>query len=74
VREQVETTLRELLIPLFAADGGTVELVGVSDGVVKLRFGGAYRGCPSVAFTVQGFVLPALRKAFGREVRVEIVP
>jgi NFU1 iron-sulfur cluster scaffold homolog, mitochondrial len=74
VREQVETTLRELLVPLFAADGGTVELVGVNDGVVQLRFGGAYRGCPSVAFTVQGFVLPALRKAVGREVRVEVLP
>ena len=61
-------------MPLFAADGGTVELVGVHDNVVQLRFGGTYRGDPSVAFTVQGFVLPALRKTVGREVRVEVVP
>lgn len=74
VKEQIETTLREQLTPLFAIDGGTVELVGVHDDTVQLRFGGAYRGCPSVAFTVSGFVLPALRKALGRDVQVEVIP
>jgi Fe-S cluster biogenesis protein NfuA len=74
VREQIEATLRELLTPLFSVDGGTVELVGIHDATVQLRFGGAYRGCPSVAFTVSGFVLPALRKTLGREVRGEGVP
>lgn len=74
VKDQIETTLRDQLTPLFAIDGGTVELVGVQDGTVRLRFGGTYRGCPSVAFTVSGFVLPALRKALGRDVQVEVVP
>lgn len=74
VKDQIETTLRDLLMPLFAIDGGTVELVGVHDNTVRLRFGGVYRGCPSVAFTVSGFVLPALRKVLGRDVQVEVVP
>ncbi len=64
----------EVLAPLFAAEGGTVELVDVRDGVVLLRFGGSYRGCPSVPFTVAGFVVPALRQATGSDVRVEILP
>ena len=73
VRDQIETMLRDVLVLLFAAEGGTVELVSVKDGVVSLRFGGAYRGCPSVAYTVQSFVLPALRHATGADVRVEVL-
>jgi Fe-S cluster biogenesis protein NfuA len=73
VREQIETMLREVLTPLFAADGGTVELVSVKDGVVQLRFGGSYRGCPSVSYTIQSFVVPALRHATGADVRVEVL-
>lgn len=66
--------LREVLSPLFAAEGGTVELVSVQqDGLVQLRFGGAYRGCPSVAYTVNSFVLPALRHATGSDIRVEVL-
>ena len=74
MREQIETTIRELLTPLFEAEGGTIELVDVHEDVVLLRFGGAYRGCPSVPSTVAGFVLPAFRQAVGNEVRIEIVP
>ncbi|MET0341743.1 MAG: NifU family protein [Polyangiales bacterium] len=74
MKDQIETMLRDQLTPLFAIDGGTVELVGVRDGVVQLRFGGTYRGCPSVAFTVSGFVAPALRKTLGRDMQVEVVP
>jgi Fe-S cluster biogenesis protein NfuA len=66
VRDQIET--------LFAAEGGTMELVSVQNGVVQVRFGGAYRGCPSIAFTVSGFVLPALRQAAGGDVRIDVLP
>ncbi len=74
MREQIETVMREVLTPLFAADGGTMELVAVKDGVVQVRFGGAYRGDPSVAYTVSGFVLPAFRQAVGGDVRVDVLP
>jgi Fe-S cluster biogenesis protein NfuA len=73
VREQIESTLREVLKPLFEAEGGTVELVDIRDDVVLLRFGGSYRGCPSVPYTVAGFVLPAFRSATGSEFRVEVI-
>ena len=51
-----------------------MELVSVRDGVVQVRFGGAYRGCPSVSYTVSGFVLPALRHAVGGDLRVDVLP
>lgn len=66
--------IREVLTPLFSAEGGSMELVSVKDGVVQVRFGGAYRGCPSISYTVSGFVLPALRQAVGGDVRVDVLP
>jgi Fe-S cluster biogenesis protein NfuA len=73
MREQIEKVIRELLSPLFAKEGGTIELVDVRDDVVRLRLSGAYRGCPSSSFMVSGFVLPAFRQAVGRDVRVEVL-
>lgn len=66
--------IREVLSPLFAAEGGTIELVEVRDGRVQVRMGGAYRGCPSVPYTVAAIVTPALRQATGGEVHVEVLP
>ena len=73
VKEQIETLIREVLSPLFEADGASLELVDVADGLVRLRFGGTYRGCPSVPYTLEGVVLPALRRATGQDVQVEVV-
>ena len=73
MREQIETVIREVLSPLFEADGASVELVDIDDTVVKLRLGGTYRGCPSVPYTLEGVVLPALQQAVGHELKVELV-
>jgi len=73
VHEKLDHVVREVLAPLFEADGASVEVVESSQGVVKLRFGGAYRGCPSAHFTFEGVVVPALRQALG-DVRVELLP
>lgn len=73
VRDQIETLIREVLSPLFEADGASVELVDIDDKVVRLRLGGTYRGCPSVPYTLEGILIPALRRAAGADVRVELV-
>jgi Fe-S cluster biogenesis protein NfuA len=73
VREQIENVIRDVLSPLFAAEGGTIELVDVQASVVQLRFGGAYRGCPSVPFMVASFVLPALKQTVGDDLRIEVL-
>jgi Fe-S cluster biogenesis protein NfuA len=73
VREQIELVIRDVLTPLFAREGGTIELVDVRDNVVRVRLLGAYRGDPSASFMVSGYVLPALRQAVGNEVRVELL-
>jgi len=52
MREKVETVLNEIR-PALLADGGDVELVDVSDGVVTLRLTGACNGCPMAVMTLR---------------------
>jgi Fe-S cluster biogenesis protein NfuA len=53
VPERVERVLK-LIRPAVQADGGDVELVGVTDdGVAEVRFHGACVGCPSSTITLQ---------------------
>ncbi len=52
MREKVEATLAQIR-PALQADGGDVELVDVSEGVVKLRLQGACAGCPMATMTLR---------------------
>jgi len=52
MREKVETTLAQIR-PTLQADGGDVELVDVTDGVVKLKLKGACAGCPMSTMTLK---------------------
>jgi Fe-S cluster biogenesis protein NfuA len=42
--------------PYLRSHGGGVELVGVSDGLVRLRMQGSCQSCPSSALTLKGAV------------------
>jgi len=42
--------------PALQMDGGDVEFLGVSDGVVRVRLLGACGGCPMALMTLVGFV------------------
>ena len=50
--EQVNEVLQDIR-PVLQADGGDVELVGVDDGVVKVRLTGACGGCPMSQMTLK---------------------
>jgi Fe-S cluster biogenesis protein NfuA len=53
IRERVQNVIN-LIRPAVQADGGDIELVGVTDeGVVQIRFHGACHGCPSSTMTLQ---------------------
>ena len=52
MREKVEAVLKQVR-PNLIADGGDVELVDASDGVVKLRLIGACGGCPMASMTLR---------------------
>jgi len=52
MKEKVEAVLAQIR-PALQADGGDVELVDVSEGVVKLKLRGACSGCPMATITLQ---------------------
>ncbi len=59
--EQVEEVL-DTIRPGLIADGGNVELVDVTDGIVKLRLQGACAGCPMSQMTLRMGIERELRK------------
>jgi len=54
-KEKVEAVLARIR-PALQADGGDVELVDVSDGVVKLKLKGACGSCPMATMTLQNVI------------------
>jgi len=61
MREKVEEALAEIR-PALQADGGDVELVDVSQGVVKLKLKGACAGCPVATMTLKQGIERLLKK------------
>ena len=61
MRLQLETALDDIRISL-QADGGDVELVGVDDGIVKLKLHGACQKCPGIHMTLAMTIEPVLKE------------
>ncbi len=70
--EQVQAVLDKIR-PALQADGGDVELVGVEDGVVKVKLTGACRGCPMSQITLANGVERVLKQELPDVERVEPV-
>jgi Fe-S cluster biogenesis protein NfuA len=70
LRERVRGAL-DSVRPYLLAHGGGVELVGIEDGVVRLRLEGACHGCPSSAVTLRHAVEDAVMKAAPDVERIE---
>jgi len=64
----------ELIRPAVQADGGDIELVGITDArIVQIRFLGACVGCPSLEITLQLGIERNLRKHVPEVAGVEAV-
>jgi Fe-S cluster biogenesis protein NfuA len=61
IKKSVELAL-EKIRPLLQRDGGDIELVEVTDGVVKVRLTGACKGCPMSQMTLKQGVEKMLLK------------
>jgi Fe-S cluster biogenesis protein NfuA len=70
VSQRVSGALDEVR-PYLLAHGGGVELLGVDEGVVRLRLEGACNGCPSSALTLKSAVEEAIHKAAPDVERIE---
>jgi Fe-S cluster biogenesis protein NfuA len=72
LRQKVEAVL-DRIRPALMMDGGNVELVDVSEGVVTLRLLGACHGCPSATMTLQYGIEQALKEQIPEVERVVAV-
>jgi Fe-S cluster biogenesis protein NfuA len=61
MREKVEEALNQIR-PNLQADGGDVELVDITDGIVKLRLKGACGSCPMSTLTLNRVVEQILKE------------
>ncbi len=61
LKQAIEKAL-EKVRPLLQRDGGDIELVEVTDGVVKVRLTGACKGCPMSQMTLKQGVEKMLMK------------
>ncbi len=61
LKASVEQALAKIR-PLLQRDGGDIELVEVTDGVVKVRLTGACKGCPMSQMTLKQGVEKLLMK------------
>ena len=60
--EKVKEVIEKEISPFLAFEGGSIELVGVDDGVVKVRLKGACAGCPMSQYTLVNFVEATLKE------------
>lgn len=72
VDEAIERAMAEVR-PLAGSHGGSIEVVGVDDGVVHVRLEGTCDGCPSAAATLTHGVEAALRRHWVSFRRLEVV-
>lgn len=61
MREKIEAVLDKVR-PQLEADGGGVELVDYSDGIVQVEFQGACADCPMANLTLKNVIEVALRQ------------
>ena len=70
--ERVEALIAQYVRPLVEADGGTVRVLEASETKVVVGLSGSCLGCPGRPFTTTRVIEPALRKAFGAALEVEV--
>lgn len=70
-REAADRAL-DAIRPYIASHGGQVELLDVTDGVVRLRLSGACSGCTASAVTLREGVVEALVEGFPGFARMDV--
>lgn len=74
IEDEIRQVLIEQVLPGVHRDGGDIELVGYSNGVVKVAMHGACKSCPASSATLRLGVERALKEALpGKVERIEAV-
>ncbi len=72
MKERVANVINRIR-PAVQMDGGDIELVDVTDGVVKLRLVGSCHGCPSSMMTLKMGIERAIRAEVPEITSVEAI-
>ena len=72
MKDRVEKVINRIR-PAVQMDGGDIELVGVENGLVKLRLVGACSGCPSSMMTLKMGIERAIRSEVPEITGVEAI-
>ncbi|MBF0494839.1 MAG: NifU family protein [Candidatus Omnitrophica bacterium] len=70
--EKVKAAIEEIR-PLLKRDGGDIEFVSYSNGIVKVRLRGACHSCPMSQMTLKGVVEKTLKSKIPEIKSVETV-
>ena len=73
MRERVESVL-DTIRPYVQGDGGDIELVDVTDGIVQIRLAGACVGCMYSMMTLQAGIERTLKEKVPEIRAVEALP
>ena len=67
MEDEVKKIIETEIAPALKMDGGNIELIGVEDGVVKVKLQGACAGCPMSQMTLINFVekVPGVKRGEG---------
>jgi len=74
LKQRVARVLAEEVRPALQMDGGDVEVLGVEDGVVRVRLHGTCGGCPSTVMAVIMGLERELRERLPEVEYLEAVP
>ena len=74
LKQRVEQVLSAEVAPALEMDGVGIEVVGVEDGVVRLRLGDACASCPATAMTMIMGLEQELRQRIPEIEYLEAVP
>lgn len=72
LKDDVEAALNRIRTAL-RAEGGDVQLVGIDDGIVKVKLQGTCAGCPFSQMTIKNFIEKELKKSVAGIKGVEAV-
>ena len=72
MKERVANVINRIR-PAVQMDGGDIELVDLTDGVVKLRLVGSCHGCPSSMMTLKMGIERAIRAEVPEITSVEAI-
>jgi len=74
LKTRIARVLTEDVAPVLQMDGADIELIDVTDGVVRVRLGGTCSCCPSMIMAIIMGIEQELRKRVPEVEYVEVVP